>query len=315
MKLSNKTLLKLTHGVISYKEKRNGYISFYSFSEEQIEYFKFNPFFYDRCKFQSSITIEFKTDANKISFDYFISCVGSKDSLDVYVDDNAYQFININDINEKGKLEISLPVGNKKICIYFPIDVEFEIKNFVIEGRYSKVNKRKEKVLWLGDSITQGYGASATSFTYVNVANKTLKYDVVNQGIGGYYYDYKSLMPLQDFYPDKIIISLGTNQIFSTDTKETIENFYNKLAELYPNVKTYVVTPIFRCDHENGLELVENVTELIVEKCKQYENIHIIDGLKLVPHLDYFFLDRLHPNALGMKIYGDNLAKEILKIK
>ena len=56
-----------------------------------------------------------------------------------------------------------LPEGNKKICIYFPIDVEFEIKNFVIEGRYSKVNKRKEKVLWLGDSITQGYGASVNT--------------------------------------------------------------------------------------------------------------------------------------------------------
>ena len=54
---------------------------------------------------------------------------------------------------------------------------------------------------------------------------------------------------------------------------------------------------------------------MIVEKCNQYENIHIIDGLKLVPHLDYFFLDRLHPNALGMKLYGDNLAKEILKNK
>ena len=36
MKLSNKTLLNLTRGVISYKEKPNGYISFYSFSEEQI---------------------------------------------------------------------------------------------------------------------------------------------------------------------------------------------------------------------------------------------------------------------------------------
>ena len=66
MKLSNKTLLNLTHGVISYKEKPNGYISFYSFSEEQIEYFKFNPFFYDRCKFQSSITIEFKLTQVKL---------------------------------------------------------------------------------------------------------------------------------------------------------------------------------------------------------------------------------------------------------
>ena len=132
MKLSNKTLLNLTHGVIIYKEKANGYISFYRFSLEQIEYFKFSDFFYDRVQFQASITIQFKTDASKISFNYNIPCVGSKDSLDVYVNDEAYQFININDINNKGKLEINLPKGNKKVCIYLPIDVDFEIKNFTL---------------------------------------------------------------------------------------------------------------------------------------------------------------------------------------
>ena len=35
--------------------------------------------------------------------------------------------------------------------------------------------------------------------------------------------------------------------------------------------------------------------------------------MKLVPHFPEYFLDNLHPNALGCEIYGRNLAEAILK--
>lgn len=71
---------------------------------------------------------------------------------------------------------------------------------------------KNEKVLWLGDSITQGYGPLRSSCTYVSVANRILNYDIINQGIGGYIYDKNSLMKMEGYEPDKIIVALGTNQ-------------------------------------------------------------------------------------------------------
>ena len=315
MILSIEQLLSLMLGVISYKVQENDYLSVYSFSEEQIKYFEFSEFFLDRCKFQSSITIEFKTGASKISFDYNIVKIGSKDSIDIYVNGKEYKSIKINEIDNKGNIEVLLPNKEKEVCIYYPIDLELAIRNFNIDGDYEVIPPRKEKVLWLGDSITQGYGSDLTSYSYVNVANRILKYEVINQGIGGYYYDYKSLLPLNNFYPDKIIISLGTNQIYSLDIKETIDMFYNRLSELYPNVETIVITPIYRSDVDNALDLVINIRNLIVNKCKNYKNIKIINGLELIPHQEYLFKDKLHPNELGMKIYGENLSKIILENK
>ena len=73
MKLSNKSLSKLVHGAVQSKNIKNGYVVFYRFSDEQIEYFKFNDFFYDRTKFSASIIIKFKTNAKNLSFKYKIN--------------------------------------------------------------------------------------------------------------------------------------------------------------------------------------------------------------------------------------------------
>ena len=68
MKLSNKTLSSLVHGVYSCGEKE-GYLTFNHYTEEQLDYLKFSDFFYPRAQASSSVTIEFETDAESISFD------------------------------------------------------------------------------------------------------------------------------------------------------------------------------------------------------------------------------------------------------
>ena len=44
----------------------------------------------------------------------------------------------------------------------------------------------------------------------------------------------------------------------------------------------------------------------------KYHNVTVIDGMQMVPHFPEYFLDNLHPNALGCEIYGRNLAEAIL---
>ncbi len=40
--------------------------------------------------------------------------------------------------------------------------------------------------------------------------------------------------------------------------------------------------------------------------------MRVIDGMKLVPHFNEYFLDTLHPNCLGCEVYGRNLAVLLL---
>lgn len=313
MKLANKTLYKLVHGAVQMKEMDKGYVSFYRFSDEQIEYFKFNDFYYPRTKFPASVTIEFKTNADSFSFKYKIGYIGSKDSIDVYVNNLAYQFFNIEDINEKGTIEVNLPKGEKEVHIYLPIDCEIEIKDLTINGNYKKV-VRKEKMLCFGDSITHGFGSYKSSLIYVDVMNRQMGYEILNQGIGGYYYDRNQVVSTPLFNPDKILIALGTNQIHSTDTLEQITDFYKKINEEFPNIPMFVLTPIWRGDHKDGEEQIAKIKQMIISQAKNYPNMYVIDGDILVPHMDYYYSDLLHPNALGMEVYGNNLVKEIKKI-
>ena len=315
MKLSNNTLTNLVHGAVYNKTVDKGYVVYYRCNKEQMEYLKLlNTFLYERTLFSASITIEFFTDADSFSFDYKCFTIGSKDSFDVYVGEMLYKLISLDEVPEKGSIKVTLPKGNKRVVLYLPADLEVGIKNFQIDGKWKKIPKRKETLLCYGDSITHGYGSMKSSLTYINVMNRTMKYNVINQALGGYWFDENYIVPIEGVSPNKILISLGTNQLWSSDKYERIDRFFAQLDKVYPNIPVFVITPIWRGDTEEGLELIKDLRDYLFNKLFNYSNITVVDGLTLVPHLDYFFMDRLHPNALGMEIYGNNVTKEMKKI-
>ena len=84
----------------------------------------------------------------------------------------------------EGKIEWELPEGKKSVVIYLPADATILVRNFEINAAAARPQKN-EKVLWMGDSITQGYGPLRSGIIYVSVANRLLNYDIINQGIGG----------------------------------------------------------------------------------------------------------------------------------
>lgn len=312
MKLSNKTLSKLVHGSIYNLKKDKGYMLYYRCNQEQMNHLeKVDKFLYDRSFFQASVTIEFETNANSFSFDYKVFNVGSFDSFDIYVDGVPYKFIQLERFIKQATVEVQLPKGNKRVVVYLPCDSEVGIKDLVIEGKWKKISDKRELVLCYGDSITHGYGSLKSSLTYINALSRELKWDVINQGIGGYWFDENYIYPIGNENPDRILISLGTNQLWSNDKYERIEKFFQKLEEVYPGIPTIVVTPIWRGDREGTNELIMDMKEYLITTCSKYFNIQLIDGFTLVPHIEYYFLDKLHPNGLGMETYGRNLANKL----
>ena len=313
MKLSNDRLKSIYFGAYSFTETKDGYLQAFQHTKEQMEYFnKISEFWYVRCSASNAKTLEFKTSATEISFEYKFLWVGSIDSIEIAVDGLPVQIYTEKELKDEGKVKFTLPEGKKDVVIYLTADSAIAIRNFEINGDFTPAEKG-EKVLWLGDSITQGYGTFRSSHTYVSVANRYLNYDIINQGIGGYKYDKYSLMEMEGYTPDKIIVSFGTNQ-YKENYSKCIEKYYEKLHQLYGNTPVLCITPIWRCDEPQFKDKLVALCEKIKSVCSKYPNIKVVEGFKFVPCLEEYFADKLHPNALGAEMYGRNLVTEIRKI-
>ena len=316
--MTNKELQSIWYGAYSFLETEDRWLQAFQYLKEQMAYFeswiaKGIDFWYDRCMATSAKTLEMTTDAGMISFEYRFIWTGSEDSFELSADGLITEIRYVKDLPKEGKLVWRLPEGKKDIVIYLPADATVLIRNCEIDGSWIPAEKN-EKVLWLGDSITQGYGPLRSGMTYVSVANRLLNYDIINQGIGGYIYDKNSLAKMDGYTPDKIIVALGTNQ-FGCESMKDVEEYYEKLISIYGNrIPILCITPLWRGDVPDGLPVLARFCKNVAEIAGRYPNVKVIDGFRLVPHLPEYFRDNLHPNELGAEVYGRNLADEIRKI-
>ena len=315
MKLTNEELKKIYCGALYFEETEDGYLKANQYTKAQMDYFeKAFLMWFERCDASSAKTIEFKTAARKVSFEYKIIWKCSEDSIELAIDGLATEIAYLKDIDMEGSISWDMPEGEKNVTIYLPSDATILIRNFEIDSTYESIQKN-EKVLWLGDSITQGYGPLRSYQTYVSVANRVLNYDILNQGIGGYVYDKNSLMKMEGYNPDKIIVALGTNQ-FASESMKDVEEYYQTLTGLYgTKIPILCISPIWRGDQPQQQATFEKFCENVKKIAGSYPNVKVIDGFTLVPHLPEYYLDNLHPNALGTENYALNLVEAIRKIK
>lgn len=312
--MTNEEIKKYYFGAYMFRETDDGYLQAFQYNEEQMKYFeRVSDFWYERCFASTAKTLEFITDATEAKFDYKILWKGSDDSFEAAVDNLITEIFYVKDLNEEGKMTFTFPEGKKRVTIYLPADATVVIKNLEING-IAEPPKKTAKVLWLGDSITQGFGPLRSSQTYVSVANRILDYDIINEGIGGYVYDKNSLMKLEGYEPDKLIVALGTNQ-FGDKDMTVVEEYYETLFGIYgKDIPTLCILPLWRGDVPDGVPTLIEYCSKIRKIVEKYPNIKIVDGFKLVPHLPEYYLDNLHPNQLGAEVYGRNLVEEIRKL-
>ncbi|MBR2884154.1 MAG: SGNH/GDSL hydrolase family protein [Clostridia bacterium] len=317
MKISNEELKSIFFGGYNFGETEDGYLASYQYTKEQMDYLeKASEFWYVRSKAGNAKTLEFKTEATEFSFEYKFLWQGALDSIEVMVDGVVEKIFRGDDLPEKGEIKCNLPAGEKNVVVYLVADTEIVIRNFCINASFERAQKG-EKVLWMGDSITQGYGPFRSAHTYVSVANRLLNYEIVNQGIGGFVYDKNILTKMDGYTPDKIIIALGTNQFKNDGNEQIVEEYYERLHTLYGDTPVLCVTALWRPDAGEDSALMEKLVKFnrIVETvCAKYPNIKVVDGFKMISHAQDYFLDAVHPSTLGCEVFGRNLVEEIRKI-
>ena len=309
----------LFHGALRF-DKREGYLIPYRFTEAQAASVSYSELFAERTLCAASITLELSTEATEVSFGYkLFTRTGVRSTFEVYTNGFLTHLVGDDTLADEGVLTFSFGEGKKQIEIYLPNYSEVGVKALCANASYRAVSKRKTKVLFIGDSITQGGGSKRSAQTYVNVAKRALNWEIVNQGIGGYVFE-KNLLSEIPFSPEKIVVSLGTNHhgYDEQESRRRITEFFEAFHEIYGDKKTLVILPVY-CGNpniENRTEKYRRIKAEILEIASRYPNVQFVSAYEMVPHLeDYYMEDMIHPNALGMELYGQNLAKEIKRIK
>jgi hypothetical protein len=323
MKLFAKSIQKLVKGAC-YFEINRGYITPYKYSKAQLDMMNaegYDEFWRDRGSFSAGIRLELKTNSDFIAFEYKVAKNGvalcdRSNSVDVWVNGVMHAVLHLDE--SKGRASVSLPKGDKSVAIYLPVDCQMALKSIETHGYYKSVKDKGQKVLVIGDSITQGYGSMFSSGSYFNELQRMTGYNMLNQGIGGYRCEAKDLMLVDGFAPDKVMTFLGTNWYDAPDVydyeKATVE-FYERLVELYPDKEILSISPIWRGDDGLDPERFLWCTEIVKRECKKHKNITLVDGFTLVPNVLDCYCDKLHPNEYGCYMLAKNIYKAMKKAK
>ena len=202
-------------------------------------------------------------------------------------------------------------------------------------------------VAFLGDSITEGLGASAPSNHYVNVFSKIANAKVLNYGISGTRFapqkspsvcemwdkDFISRVPEMEKDVNAVVVFGGTNDFGHgdapfgdiSDTEATTfcgacDYLMKLLIEKYPTKPIIFMTPLHRCAdeypvNEIGIERkpLSDYASVIKKKAEKY-SIPVLDlfgASGMQPNIDAqnkaYFVDGLHPNDEGHRRIAEKL--------
>lgn len=308
--LTGDELLEILSGYSYYTVDKDGYIDLDTFTPAQRNYFSGGEFYRQFVENEQTM-ISFTTNTPWFKFDYKLE--GTYGYLDVFVDGECKVSQPASGMSISGEYTYSLDGNEHRIDIYLPRN-GMQIRNFAYHlDSYVKPIENRIKALFYGDSITYGYGHDRPSVDYVSRLARTMDYEVVNYGVPGFYFEGDQVIAQDVFEPDIIFVAYGAN-----DTNRPlnlvegyVKSFMDNLTAMYPTQKIYVITPIWANDSETRIQNLPYVREIITSVCSSaaYRNVTIIDGSQLVPPSSSYFLDGVHPNVKGNKLYADNLAQ------
>ena len=312
MKLTKNDIEKITYGALRITEEGEKF-NFYRFSEEQHEvYEREYAEFRRRAEGTASVSLDFYTDSEFIAFSYLTESKAGPlinyAFIDVWVDGMMVAHLGEYHNTARERYDtVKLPEGEKRVTLYLPTMFKTTLWDIELsDGASIKPVKKKYKALILGDSITHGYDAHFASLTYANTVIRELELDAVNQAIGGEVFRPTILGTAPLFKPDFITVALGTND---WGGHPAADEYFKRLVALYPGVKIFYISPIWRANANADFYASVEKYEAIA---KSY-GIEVISGLKILHNMPEMFTDGLHPSDLGFTQYANSLIKALRK--
>lgn len=331
MKLSYLQIKSIARGVTSVEEK-DGSVFFRRFTPPLEEFYaSVKEDFRARVRNSAGVRLDFYTDSPFISMSFGFGMRSSRIcmSIDIYENEAlTYSYIDEDFIDRPGgSFTFNFErKGRKRVTVHLPYTVELILTGLELSdgAEITPFTSYAGRVMMFGDSITHGYDALRTSFSYASRFARIMNYDLSNQGVGGFTFFPEVLDKeyIDEWKPDIITVAYGTND-WNGRTRELFEkrttDFWERLAQFYPDIQAFCITPAWRADNYRHTAAgdFEEAREYIAAAAKRAnpKNV-IVDGNLTVPHGNDFFGDkRLHPNDLGFADYAERLIKAVLENK
>lgn len=225
------------------------------------------------------------------------------------------------DRNDDGESPaLSLAPGQKRLTLLFPSHGEAPALSGITlsDGAVWRPHAYDRRILFLGDSITQGWDSGYHYLSYAWQTSLRLNADSVINGIGGAYFLPEALEEASGFRPDTVVVAFGTNDYYRWASPEELtercEAFLRRVHTLYGDQRIVVVLPIWSSSFtgETAVGTFENCRRIIREQAEKLQ-LEVADGWYFVPHHADFYADPIHPNALGFSTYANWLVQFLSK--
>lgn len=309
MKLSIEQIKSVTVGALQIYEETDG-IHFCKMIPAQVtEYAQLHPSFHGRALSTTGIRLDFHTDAT------FLKYVPATDGrYEIKIDG-----LLINDEKSDAGKEVEIPLGDgeeHRVTLHLPSHGTPGVLSRVelSDGATLTPHRFDCKMLFLGDSITQGWNSGIDTLSYAALVSDHFNAESVIQGVGGACFSASTLVPL-DFDPDTVVVAYGTNDSGKeslAQIEQGCRDYLEKLVTLYPRERIRVITPVWCLNYDTPrpyghVSLVGDTIRAVAESL----SLTVIDGGKMIPRIPSMMADNLHPNALGFSLYAHNLIKAL----
>lgn len=308
MKLSFEEIKSITFGTVDFWQEADG-IHYTRCTREQIAYWDtVRPAIGEGARRTTGISFDFHTDSSRAVFT-FAGC----NHFDIYVDGILAQLHLATD----PVCEVALPEGEHRVTFILPShsnDRPWLQSLELDDGARWYPHRFDSKILFMGDSITQGWCSSRDSFSWAWNVCLARNAQCLNQGIGSTIAAPKAFPHGLDYDPDTVVVAFGTNDWVALPSLEKLKENHDRLWELvtekYAGKRLIGISPFFRFNTQTPramgsfAECCQVVKQSIVD-----HGATLLDGDGVIPHQEQFFKDGVHPLDIGYKCASDHLLK------
>ena len=305
--LTNEEIVALSVGAVDY-EYTDGALHLYRCLREQREaYYKLSNTLGLWSGRTNGVRLDFLTDSTLFSFKVV---VGKK--YELFVNGKKTDHIEL-EAGEVFTKELDVTNGKNRLTLIFPSHEAGVISDVALSEGASYVRYNHsygKKILFIGDSITQGWDTVSDSNSYAYQVSLRYDADTVIFGVGGAYFHESILPSVDNYHPDIVIVAFGAND-FARGEEALVKNmhkFMDKLLVIYKDAQIIGLTPICgKAGHRPG----RNSFREIIEKTYEEYDIEYIDGTYLVSASEDNYADNYHPNDKGYLEMADNLIPKL----
>ncbi|MBP5609737.1 MAG: SGNH/GDSL hydrolase family protein [Clostridia bacterium] len=321
MKADLDLIKKITVGAVRIWEAPDG-VHFSRFTEEEeAGWYSCTKVLGDRSRSLCGIRLDFLTDADEVAF-----MLSYGNSVDVWLNGVYNRSLKFADIREAGESEVRIPLVDQlgtpnaetRVTLWFPCHAG-GVLGFLdaVGATYIRPLEYRHRILFLGDSITQGWNSARESMSFASRVTRFYDADTLNCSVGGGYFSTATIGE-NGFKPDAITIAYGTNDFTRSQSPEELQGnctaYLDKVKALYPNVPIFVITPIIRHDNaERKAGTFDWVRKTIAAEAGA-RGMNVIDGFSLFPTDEYYFWDSVHPKEAGFAEYALALIPQLQKV-